>query len=101
MWQAHHKYLVTGIILVFLIRGGEREKVKWRGGGRDRGRDGAVCQSIVPLGDQRGGETEGFVKIFVSHSVPPHGKFGKHEEGWGGSLICNERDKLRGFKPVP
>jgi hypothetical protein len=39
MWQAHQNYLVTDIVLVFLIRRGDREEVKWRGGGRDRGRD--------------------------------------------------------------
>ncbi len=60
-----------------------------------------MCQSIVPLGDQGSGKTEGFGEIFVSHSVPPHGKFSKDKEGWGGSLVCNERDKLRGFEPVP
>ncbi len=60
-----------------------------------------MCQGIVPLVNQQAGETYRFVEIFVSHSVPPHGKFGKHEEGWGGSLIRNERDKLREFEPVP
>jgi hypothetical protein len=53
------------------------------------------------LGDQGSGKTEGFGKIFVSHHVPSHGKFSKDEEGWGGPSIRNERDKLRGFKPVP
>ncbi len=62
--------------------------MEWGGGGGSRGGDGAVCQSIVPLGDQGDRKTEGFVKVFVSHSVPPHGKFGKHKEGWGGSLVC-------------
>jgi hypothetical protein len=75
--------------------------MEWRGGRGDRRGDGTVCERIVPLGDQRGGKAEGFGKVFVSHPIPSHGKFGKNEEGWGGPPVRNERDKLGGFKPVP
>ncbi len=60
-----------------------------------------MCQSKIPLSNQRDREAKRFVEILVSHSVPPHGKFGEHEEGWGGSLIRNECDKLRGLEPIP
>ncbi len=60
-----------------------------------------MCEGIVPLGNDRIGEAEGFCQIFVCHPIPSHGKFGKNEKRWRGTLIRNERNKLRRFKPVP
>ncbi len=100
MRQPHHKHLFN-VFFIIIIRGGKGREMEWRGGRRNGRGDGTVCEGIVPLGDQGSGKAEGFGKVFVSHPVPSHGKFGKDEEGWGGPLIRNERDKLRGFKPVP
>ena len=60
-----------------------------------------MCEGIVPLGDDGIGKAKGFCKVFVCHPIPSHGKFGENEKRWRGTLIRNERDKLRGFKPVP
>ncbi len=101
MRQAHHEYLFSNVFLIVLIRGGKGREMEWGSGRGGGGGDGTMCQSIIPLGDQGSGKTKGFGKILVSHPVPSHGKFSKDEEGWGGPPIRNERDKLRGFKPVP
>ncbi len=101
MRQAHHKHLFINIFLIVIIGGGKGREMEWRGGRGDGGGDGTVCEGIVPLGDQGSGKTEGFGKVLVGHPVPSHGKFSKDEEGWGGPPMRNERDKLRGFKPVP
>jgi hypothetical protein len=93
--------LFINIFLIIIIGGGKRREMEWRGGRGDGRGDRAVCEGIVPLGDQWGGKTEGFGKVFVSHPIPSHGKFGKHEEGRRGPPIRNERDKLRRLKPVP
>jgi hypothetical protein len=72
-----------------------------RGGRRDRRGDGAMCEGIVPLGDDGIGKAKGFGKVFVCHPIPSHGEFGKNEKRWRGTLIRDERDKLRRFEPVP
>ncbi len=96
MRQTHHKHLFN-IFFIIIIRGEKGKEMEWRGGRRDGRGDGTVCEGIVPLGDQWSGKAEGFGKVFVSHPVPSHGKFGKNEEGWRGPPIRNERDKLRGL----
>ncbi len=60
-----------------------------------------MCKGIVPLSDDRVGKAKRSCKVFVCHSIPSHGKLGQNEKGWRGALICDERDKLRRFKPVP
>jgi hypothetical protein len=72
-----------------------------RGGRGDGGGDGTMCKGIVPLSDNRIGKAKGSCKIFVCHSIPSHSELGQNEEGRRGALIRDERDKLRGFKPVP
>jgi hypothetical protein len=42
MWQAHHNYLVTDIVLVFLIRRGDREEVNG-GVGEETGEEIEQC----------------------------------------------------------
>jgi hypothetical protein len=75
--------------------------MEWRGGRRDGRGDGTMCERIVPLGGYGIGKAEGFCKVFVCHPIPSHGKLGQNEKRWRGALIRDERDKLRGFKPVP
>jgi hypothetical protein len=98
------RYCITSLVNIFfilIIGGGKGREMRRRGGRGDGGGDGTMCKGIIPLSDDRVGKAKGSCKVFVCHSIPTHGKFGQNEEGWGGALICDERDKLRGFKPVP
>ncbi len=59
-----------------------------RGGRRDRRGDGAMCEGIVPLGDDGIGKAKGFGKVFVCHPIPSHGEFGKNERDGGEPLFA-------------